>query len=465
MKLSQDQLITSYEFFLKNKIQGTAKDENSNRFLSFCFALPNEFLGENLDSLLKDSPDGFYSCSNNEEILATGNIFSIESAGVKRWNDIEKQFNTFPVPLLNTEEAKFDDLPLFITAVKFNDTNQSEEWTDFKNLEFYIPKFLIKTDAESLLCRFNDFISPEFSIDSSVAEFSNSLSKIFSRSTKNESTFSYKSSFDLNEEQNVWKVKIEKALYAIKDNLFSKIVLARKFSLEADGPIPVELLPGRLKRANPLANIFFLQKNNSVFLGASPEILVELKNKTLRTEAIAGSRKRGISSEEDKQLADELFKSDKERLEHNSVVDFLVSNLNNTTANVQYDNIPTIKKLASIQHLSTEITATLQNDSSFFSIVDKIFPTPAVCGYPKDNAMEFISKLEDFDRGLYAGLIGWISPSSAKLIVAIRSALIKKNTIFVYAGCGIVEGSDPESEFAETETKFKTILSAFNEKS
>jgi len=78
--------------------------------------------------------------------------------------------------------------------------------------------------------------------------------------------------------------------------------------------------------------------------------------------------------------------------------------------------------------------------------------------------MKLISELEDFDRGLYAGLTGWISPTSAKLVVAIRSALINKNTIFVYAGCGIVEGSDPENEFAETETKFKTILSTLNDK-
>jgi len=464
MKLSQDQLITSYEFFLKNKIQETAKTEKPNRLLSFCFVLPNDVWGDNFPLLLKESTDGFYSYSNTEEILAIGNIFSIESEGVKRWHRIEEQFNHFPEQLFNSEETKFTDLPLFITAVKFNEEKQSDEWSDFKNLEFYIPKFLVKTEDDTLICRLNDFVTPEFSIDKTVSEFSDLLTKLFSAACEDKTNFNYKSNFDLIEEKIAWKVKIEKALSAIKNNSFSKIVLARKFSLETDRPIPIELLPGRLKKANPFANIFFLKKNNSIFLGASPEILIELKNQVIRTEAIAGSRKRGTTLEEDQQFADDLFNSDKERAEHNSVVNFLVTNLTSLAKDVQYEKIPSIKKLTSIQHLSTEITAKLQIGSSFFSIADKIFPTPAVCGYPKESAMRLISELEDFDRGLYAGLIGWVSPSAAKLIVAIRSALIKKNTIFVYAGCGIVEGSDPESEFAETETKFKTILSAFNEK-
>ncbi|MFA6977974.1 MAG: isochorismate synthase [Ignavibacteriaceae bacterium] len=464
MKLSQDQLITSYEIFLKNKIQETEQNIKPNQLLSFCFDLPDDFWGDNLPFLLKESKDGFYSCSNNEEILAIGNIFSIESEGIKRWNKIEEQFNKFPGQFFNSEETKFTDLPLFIAAIKFNDKKQSDEWSDFRNLEFYIPKFLIKTESENLICRFNVIITSAFSIDNSIVEFSNTLTKFFNVFHEDEETFNYKSNFDLIEEKIAWKVKIEKALSAIKNNSFSKIVLARKFSLETDRPIPVELLPGRLKKANPFANIFFIKKNDSAFLGASPEILIELKNQVIRTEAIAGSRKRGTTLEEDQQFADDLFNSDKERAEHNSVVNFLVANLTSLAKDVQYEKIPSIKKLTSIQHLFTEITAKLQSGSSFFSIVDKIFPTPAVCGYPKESAMRLISELEDFDRGLYAGLIGWVSPSSAKLIVAIRSALIKKNTIFVYAGCGIVEGSDPESEFAETETKFKTILSAFNEK-
>ena len=310
-------------------------------------------------------------------------------------------------------------------------------------------------------------LSPTFAAENSVSEFKTSINNIFAdlKANDDEVHFNYETDFDLSKEKETWNRKVEQSLVEIKRNALTKIVLARKISLSIKSPIPFEVLPGKLIKANPSANIFFIKKNDSVFLGASPEILIELQNDTIRTDAIAGSRKRGSTPEEDFLLENELFNSDKERNEHNSVVDFLVFHMTNLASDVHYDKTPTIKKLASIQHLSTLVTARLKFGSSIFSLIDKIFPTPAVCGSPKEKAMKLISELEDFDRGLYAGLIGWFSPSSVKLTVAIRSALINKNTIFVYAGCGIVEGSNPESEFAETETKFKTILSAFNEKS
>ena len=467
MKLTQDSLITSYEIFLKNSIEETAKTKRQNQLLSFCFTLPNEFLKDNLPLLLKDCEDGFYSFANGEELLAIGNIFSLIAAGAKRWNIIEKEYTKLPEPLFNSREPQFIDAPQFITTVKFSEEKQSEEWSGFKNIEFYIPKFLVKSESGSLLFRFNEMLSPTFAAENSVSEFKTSTNNIFAdlKANDDEVHFNYETDFDLSNEKETWNRKVEQSLVEIKRNALTKIVLARKISLSIKSPIPFEVLPGKLIKANPSANIFFIKKNDSVFLGASPEILIELQNDTIRTDAIAGSRKRGSTPEEDFLLENELFNSDKERNEHNSVVDFLVSHMTNLASVVQYDKTPTIKKLTSIQHLSTLVTARLKFGSSIFSLIDKIFPTPAVCGSPKEKAMKLISELEDFDRGLYAGLIGWFSPSSVKLTVAIRSALINKNAIFVYAGCGIVEGSNSESEFAETETKFKTILSAFNEKS
>ncbi|MDP3682443.1 MAG: isochorismate synthase, partial [Ignavibacteria bacterium] len=337
----------------------------------------------------------------------------------------------------------------------------------FNNIEFYIPKFIIKVEQNSFLFRFNDLLTPTFSNIEAKNEFIATVHKIFTggKAKNDEAVIEYKNSVDLIAEKDAWNSKIEMALSAIINNSLTKIVLARKMSFTSNAPIPLEALPGRLKRTNPSANIFFIKKNDSVFLGASPEILIEVKNNTLKTDAIAGSQRRGRTIEEDNEFENKLLNSNKERAEHSSVVDFLVTNLTELALEVRYNKTPAVKKLTSIQHLSTEITAKLKVGSSLFGVIKNIFPTPAVCGFPKKKAMKLISELEDFDRGLYAGLVGWISPSSARLIVAIRSALINKNTIFVYAGCGIVEGSIPESEFAETETKFKTILSAFNEKS
>ena len=467
MKLSLDNLTASYEIFLKNKLQETDNSTKPNQLLSFCFKAPNDFFTEDFLFLLNDSIDGFYSYADEKELLAFGNIFSLQAEGANRWEIIEELYIEFPEPLFNSSEPLFLDSPLFCAAVKFSDEKKSAEWSNFNNIEFYIPKFIIKVEQDSFLFRFNDLITPTFSIKEAKNEFIATVHKIFAggKARNDEVIIEYKNSVDLIAEKDAWNSKIEMALSAIRNNSLTKIVLARKMSFTSNAPIPLQALPGRLKRTNPSANIFFIKKNDTVFLGASPEILIEVKNNTLRTEAIAGSRRRGTTLDGDSAFEKELFNSNKERIEHNSVVDFLVTNLTELASDVRYDKTPTIKKLASIQHLSTEITAKLKEGSSLFAVVKHIFPTPAVCGYPKEKAMKLISELEDFDRGLYAGLVGWISPSSARLIVAIRSALINKNTIFVYAGCGIVEGSNPESEFAETETKFKTILSAFNEKS
>jgi len=466
MKLSLDQLSTSYEIFLKNTIQDMAKTEKQNQLLSFCFLVPDKFFVDDFSHLLNDIQEGFYSFADKDEFLAIGNIYSFSAEGALRWKNIEKQYTDFPQPIINSKEPPCIASPLFLALVKFSADKKSLEWENFNNSEFYIPKFLIKSENDSLLFRYNVFVDPAFSIDNSVLEFASIAAKVFQKTNEKENKIAVNYEGELNsfEERRVWNLKVEKALSEISTASLVKVVLARKIPLSTKDPLHFGALLGRLKKANPASNIFFIKKNDSLFLGASPEILLELNNNNIKTEAIAGSRKRGRNAAEDFELENELRNSEKELNEHRSVVDFLTGILTGLASDIIYEKNPNIKKLASIQHLSTEITAKLKTGSSFFTIADQISPTPAVCGYPKEKAMALISELEDFDRGLYSGLIGWISPSSAKLIVAIRSALINKNTIFVYAGCGIVEGSNPESEFAETETKLKTILSAFNEK-
>jgi len=463
--LSQDNLLTSYEKFLKIAVQKSVIAKRKSQLASYCFSESQNLLAEDFTHLLTDFSDGYYSSSNSDELLSVGNIVSISAEGADRWQAIEKQYSEFPKPFFNTEERQFVESPLFLTAVKFSEEKRSIEWMDFKNIEFYVPKFLILYKNNSLLFRFNALLDSAFSVESSILEFANILKQVLGENhvSKKRSANILKRVILPTNDKEKWNRNVEKALSEIKNNSLTKVVLARRISLTIDSQNYVEELLVRLKKNNPAANIFLIKKNNSVFFGASPEILIELNENTLRTEAIAGSRKRGLTLHEDVQLENELLNSSKELHEQRSVLEFLLDNLNSVSSHVAFNETPRVKKLSSIQHLSTTITAKLKNGSSFFTILGNIFPTPAVCGFPKQNAKELISQLEDFDRGLYAGLVGWVSPASAKLIVAIRSALINKKTIFAYAGCGIVDGSNPANEFAETETKFKTILSVLHE--
>jgi menaquinone-specific isochorismate synthase len=144
------------------------------------------------------------------------------------------------------------------------------------------------------------------------------------------------------------------------------------------------------------------------------------------------------------------------------VLKFLVSQLADISEKIEYENNPKIKKLRSIQHLISKIEARLKTDVSIIEIIERLFPTPAVCGFPKVKAIDVIQNLESFDRGLYAGILGWITPQNeSEFAVAIRSAFIKGRKLRAFVGCGIIKESDAEAEFNETELKFKTIISLF----
>ena len=127
------------------------------------------------------------------------------------------------------------------------------------------------------------------------------------------------------------------------------------------------------------------------------------------------------------------------------------------------DAVPVVKKLPNIQHLQTSVTGILKSKDDIFKIVSSLFPTPAVCGIPKDQSLKMIEKTEAFDRGLFSGIIGWFNADNyGEFFVTIRSALVKGNKLYAYAGCGIVDGSDAKEEFEETQLKLKPILSLFN---
>ena len=133
----------------------------------------------------------------------------------------------------------------------------------------------------------------------------------------------------------------------------------------------------------------------------------------------------------------------------------------NTFRKYHSNKIP-LKKLHNIQHLHTVLNSELVEDTNMFEIIEAIYPTAAICGEPRDKALSLIKKIEDYKRGLYSGLIGYFNLNDeGEFVVGIRSALLHENKLFAYAGCGIVEGSDPEKEFQETELKLKVDFVLF----
>ena len=212
---------------------------------------------------------------------------------------------------------------------------------------------------------------------------------------------------------------------------------------------------------------------NTTLSGATPERLICARAGTseretlavapssyvIQTMALAGSAPRGATEIEDEQLGMDLLKSEKNQIEHRVVVETVRAVLSTLCSRVWVANEPHLLKLKNIQHLETPITGDLLPGHSILEAIEDLHPTPAVGGYPRHVALETIRRTEQLDRGWYAGPIGWVGAGgSGEFAVALRSGLIAGGTATLFAGCGIVADSEPESEYAESCLKLQVML-------
>jgi menaquinone-specific isochorismate synthase len=259
-----------------------------------------------------------------------------------------------------------------------------------------------------------------------------------------------------------WSNQINSALEKISTGKLSKVVLARYKDCQFNELQNNLALLERLEENFETCYTFAYRNGDSVFFGASPEKLFKISNGFIETDALAGSIPRGTSKDEDDNYTEELLQSEKNLAEHKSVIDFFLEQLTPVTEKILFDSQPSIKKYRNIQHLYSHIRAKLKQNTSIFSLLELLHPTPAVCGMPKAEALKTINDLEDFDRGMYAGVLGWFNlENEGEFVVGIRSALLHGKFLRAFAGCGIVAGSESLSEFNETELKLRPILSLF----
>ena len=255
---------------------------------------------------------------------------------------------------------------------------------------------------------------------------------------------------------------VRRALQRIEAGEFKKIVLARAQELSASEPLhPLRMLNGLRQKFPDCYAFSFAQGRGPSFIGASPERLVRVSKGRLETEALAGSIRRGASASEDAALAGALLRSEKDLREHREVLDDIVARLRPLGLTPDSPPVPQVRRFANVQHLHTPVTAALPETVHLLDVLAAMHPTPAVGGAPRDAAVARIREFEGFPRGLYAGALGWLNArGGGEFFVGIRSALVEGPRARVFAGAGIVRGSTPEKEFAETELKFRAILEA-----
>ena len=259
-----------------------------------------------------------------------------------------------------------------------------------------------------------------------------------------------------------YRAVVAQALRRIESGELKKIVLARAQDVDADQALhPLEMLNGLRQRFPDCYSFSFAHGRGPSYIGASPERLVRVSQGRLETEALAGSIRRGAGASEDAALAATLLRSEKDQREHRDVLDDIVARLRPLGLTPEFPAQPHIRRFANVQHLHTPVHAPLPEKVRLLDVLAAMHPTPAVGGSPRVAALSHIRELEGFPRGLYAGALGLFNArGGGEFFVGIRSALVQGPTARIYAGAGIVAGSTPEKEFAETELKFNAILDA-----
>jgi len=252
---------------------------------------------------------------------------------------------------------------------------------------------------------------------------------------------------------------IAAATERIEAGEISKVVLAREVLVAGAGAHDPAALFGAIREQFSSCFCFCCGTPEAAFVGASPELLLRRSGASVSTVALAGSTRRSSDPAVDDHLGEQLLRSDKDRREHEIVAARIAGALRPHSVWVEAGSEPEIVKVANIQHLATPVVAQLAEPRSAVELAGMLHPTPAVGGEPWPAARAAIAGLEKMDRGWYAGPVGWMDATEdGEFCVALRSALLRDREARLYAGVGVVAGSDPAAELAETEIKLDALL-------
>ncbi|MCH8326719.1 MAG: isochorismate synthase [Bacteroidetes bacterium] len=462
--------IESFKIFYAEKINTSKAKLKKNSLVSFAYLNKEIDFNKIFENIGLFSPSFIFEKPDEDfKILAFDTIYSfndeIKNDAIKISSFInELRENTIE----NWGKELSKNIPLFVGGMKFLKDNNSELWKDFNESNWFIPKYLFIKKGNFSGLIFNTFYNSLKNIDKEIIIIQNDLNNLFKETEvflSNNSIFENKISSNGKVEKQVWINKVENILNLIRKKEIDKVVLSRKISLKLNNKPNWNDIHKKLTTNFPTCHFFIFHKNDSFFFGSTPERLAKFSNGMVEIDALAGSAPRGINDKEDKFFEDKLLNSQKDINEHNFVIDHIIHSIENTTENIEIQNKYEIKKLNNIQHLHSRISAKLKCGFTPFDLLMKLYPTPAICGVSREKAFSIINEYEDYERGMYSGVVGWFNfYNEGEFTVALRSAVTDGKELTAFAGSGIVASSNPNTEFEETEIKLKAILNLFDEK-
>lgn len=402
---------------------------------------------------------------------ATREVAAVGFAHVASGPSFSSKAHLSLVQLLNPSYPK----QRFYGATRFSpDTTISAEWAPYQGYTFVLPAIELSRDADGVFCLAMNYISDGYAaiqaaLAALVATPADPVLLPRAVSAVNLTPFSS------------WDAAMTVILSAIRARQYEKIVLARRkrftfYEAAAPSPIAVLIALDAQNAHSPAASrhssyLFCLQLDaHHAFLGCPPERLFHLEGRNILTEALAGTVRRSTDGNEGEVLSELL--SVKNLEEHRFVVDYIRTALASCRVTAQTSG-PHVRRLPRLMHLATNIqgqfpTTSAQEDSTeespqsnVYRLLRTMHPTPAVCGMPREQTIAELPQLEDFDRGFFAGPLGWFSRDAGEFSVAIRTALVNGCTITAFAGSGIVQASESQSEWDETELKMSAFTDLF----
>ncbi len=395
----------------------------------------------------------------------------VTATGAGRFADIKAQIKALftNAYCASSPETPNEALPRVFGGFAFQPGSQQMAarsiWKDFPDASFFLPQVMLAARGQDAWLTVT---TRAYAEDATVIEqLRRSASELAACLEQDQPEIASPapdlSAFNYPLTRDRWHAEISEATGRIRDGDLDKVVLARICDLGFDQPIEPLAALYQLKQRYAETYRFMLElQPNRFFFGATPELLAETHGSLLSTAAVAGSIRRGDNPEDDGRMAAQLFQSAKERHEHQLVAMAIEDALLPLTTKLNVPDSPEILKLSNIQHLYTPISATLKETCTLLDAVEKLHPTPAVGGYPRQTAVDLICEVEQFSRGWYASPVGWIdAQGDGMFAVALRSAVVDESQARLYAGVGIVADSDPDREWDETNLKFRPILNAF----
>ena len=326
----------------------------------------------------------------------------------------------------------------------FDAKSKDVQWKSFGSWHFIIPQFELARDKDKMIfcCNLIGTINK--------AKLLKELTAFDPSSKRKQSDLKSYLRLDYPKTEE-WSKGVNAVLKQIRAKKCQKVVLARKTKLSFKTSLNPWMMLAKLKKVTPNSYHFAFQFGEDTFLGASPERLYKRYGRFVLSEALAGTKSKNAKPEA-------LLHSEKDRHEHHLVVQAINQQLKPLCRELDFAPIPEVLTLSNGHHLNTKFQGHLKDGIKDEDILQSLHPTPAVAGTPSEIALQTIRKLEPFGRGWYAGPLGYVGLDWAEFVVGIRSGLVKGKELSVFAGAGIVKGSEPEAEWQEIEHKISNFI-------